>query len=338
MNKLKRLLLLFIFLTPSFAVSQNDSIYVKKISKHEYIEQCFDAKTHRLKICSDFPLGPFVSQFHTKYDELETLFYFKDTLGNPTYDFDSIYKYRNVGGGENLSAEYRYYYKDNIEAPGSLYVLFNDKGWLLETGEIKLNDTAKINFWKTTYDKNGNISNQIYYKNRDTIGESHDYSILQFYYDSNKNYLGYACMDSKGKLMNNSNGFAYQAFSYNSGNRISQMAWYDKDSSLTYAHRYQSNYVRIVFEYDHKKRISEIKLYSKGNELGYGLIDSDLIYMYKWGKCRRDMYTVFSRKVYKYNALGQIVLEEYYDRYSQKIAYSTYKYFLGFRTGCSSRP
>ncbi len=169
---MKYILLLIYFLPSCFFAQEADSI-IKTHINNELSYSCVHKKNLKPKICSYY--GPFVSKITIKTDKkgktLEENYF--DTLGNHTYDYDSVfvikYKYSN---SNDLPIETRYYYLDGKEAREGDFTLFDKKNRILEKGKIRLNDTARINFWKTTYNKKGNPLSEIFYKNSDSVGES----------------------------------------------------------------------------------------------------------------------------------------------------------------------
>ncbi len=149
--------------------------------------------------------------------------------------------------------------------------------------------------------------------------------MIKYYYDSSGNFTGYSFHNSIGSLVDFFYYFSYVTYKYDKKNRLIEVAWFDKDSNLLD----DSRHMKIIFEYKNKNKISEIKFYTAENTLGYGTIDTDLRNSYKKGYLSQDSYNNFSRKVYKYNKFGKIILEEYYDRYSKLLRYSKYNYVLG---------
>jgi hypothetical protein len=332
----------FIFLLsiiPLIGSSQNDSIYTKKINKKNVIHQCFNKKTKKPMIFPDYSYGLYTSAIVSVSDGAgNSEMSFRDTLGNQVCDFDSIYVYKTTVSKDKRNSEWRYYYQNNVEARNGTYQLYDNRNRILESGEIRMNDTVKINFWKTTYNKKGNTISEIYYKNRNNIGETDDYSIAQYYYDKHGNITGYAFRDHNGKLTAFEDNYARVVYTYNKNNKLIEAAWFNRDSLPTTAGHYKCDYSKIVFEYDSKKRLSQIKLLTQDDKPGKGaLMDNIHPSMYSGKTYYSDSYVDFSRKVFSYGAFGNIIAIEYLDRSSERISYTYYHYFLWFYRGESPK-
>ncbi|MBA3972074.1 MAG: hypothetical protein H0X46_08010, partial [Bacteroidetes bacterium] len=228
MNGLKQFIFI-IYMIPIIGLSQNDSIYTKKVNKNEVVHQCFNKKTKKPMVIPDYSYGLYVSAIVSVTDNQgNSELSFRDTLGNPTHDTDSIYVYKMKLDHRGIYSETKYYYLNNIEAHAGDYWLHDKKGRELELGQIRMNDSAKINFWKTIYNKKGNILSEIYYKSRDSIGENSDRSIVQYYYDGHSNFTGYAYKDHNGKLTAWQDDYAMVVNSYNKRDQIVSAAWFDR--------------------------------------------------------------------------------------------------------------
>ena len=335
MNGLKHFFFL-IYVIPFIGLSQNDSVYTQKVNKNEIVHQCFNKITKKPIVFPDYSYGLHVSAIVSVSDALgNRVMSFKDTLGNPTHDGDSIYVYKMKEDPREIYSETRYYYLNNIEAHSGDYWLHDKKGRELESGQIRMNDTAKINFWKTVYNKQGNILSYTFYSSRYVIADSDpysdlNYSILNYKYDANGNFLGAAYYDSQGKLVNDQEvAYSFVIYKYNNRNKVTEIGWYDKDSVLVNSNPYNTNFAKILFRYDKKGRLAEIYLQSVENGPGYGIIDGyEIIDCYKKGYLNQDRRRLFTKKIYEYNVFGQIIAEEYFDEYSKNIAGSYYKYFF----------
>jgi hypothetical protein len=258
---------------------------------------------------------------------------FRDTLGNPAPDDAGVYMYKMKYDKEARNVETRYLGQNGKDTAQGDYVVYDGKN-VVESGKLRLNDTIRIPLEKACYKKNGDPVEYLYYDMDDSLELSHFRYSIQYRYDKKGHFLSYSFRDSTDRLIGQSHWglFAYVQYTYDKKNRVSEIGWYDKDSDFVRTPSYLSYYARIIFEYDKWGRLSEIKLLDAEGNGSSGVIDqNDARDVYE-SESELETFRPFSRKEYHYDWLGRVILEEFYDQYSQKTVSESYRYFLWFLT------
>ncbi len=197
-----------------------------------------------------------------KVIERTTIFY--DSLGQLKENISGFCKEVNFTRGKKFSETYYKNISNNDTCEGSFWYFKNNYD---VRGQIKKNDTTKINYWVTKYNKNFGLVSEMFYRKAGVLGCDIQFSwsgYINTY--SQKKLIQRRYFDSTSHLIGDDYGIALELHTYEN-NRIKCIEWFDADS-LPINGKY-NHCSKINFVYDAKNRLIEINCSGEEGEYHY---------------------------------------------------------------------
>lgn len=249
--------------------SQNfdvDTVIRRRIEKNYYSFVCFDKKSKAKRFFDD---GITVHEIRQRYDKNKHMIdeRYLDTASNfiENYDVSRVFlKYKK----DKKSNDRYWIIRDTIYGN---FKYFDNKGREWREGEIKMNDTAKVNFWEIKYYEHPSIiKSEIFYKKEGALGLANGFEWSAFYknIDNRKNIIREYYTDSVGKLVDNEKGIALIRTNYIE-RKIQSIEWYNQDSAFTESDAFDAHYSKVNFIYNHNNLI-EINCFKYDGSEGCG--------------------------------------------------------------------